>query len=124
LKTPKNSFEKLDERRSVPTLVAWFVDEEARWRLAIAGPRFDELIAQGLRSAYAETVEALAEIETASLMGSQVPSGPHDVFAGQGTCRDRIHRASRMDQAHRAANVIDGSFIREIIVDRSAFDAA
>jgi hypothetical protein len=116
---------KLDERRSAPSLAAWCLsDDDERWRLLIAGPTFDPLIARGLSLAYLEIVGALAEIHTSYLAGSQVKLIPTTSPLARAIGGMSGTDPRELTKAHYGTNLINGIFIKKMIVLRSAIQAA
>ncbi len=113
--------QKLDARGDTPTLAAWYLYDDANeWRLLIAGPTFDAVLQKQEPIAYQKIVEALEEAKPTSLaipdvklVGSKtaLPSAIRMVI---GTGPKDIARA------HLIANTINGIFIKEMIVIRSA----
>lgn len=113
--------QKLDARGDPPTLAAWyFYDDADEWRLIVAGPTFDPVLQKQEPIAYRKIVEALAELDLPSisvsdvkLVSSKSPL-PTAIRMMIGTGPTGITRA------HCVANTINGIFIKEMYVLRSA----
>ena len=113
--------QKLDARGDAPTLAAWYLYDDANeWRLLIAGPIFDAALQRQEPIAYQKIVEALIEAKPTSLAISDIKligsraALPSAIRMMIGTDPNGIARA------HCSANTINGIFIKEMIVIRSA----
>ena len=112
---------KLDARGDPPALAAWYLyDDTDEWRLVVAGPTFDAVLLKQEPIAYRKIVEALAELGSSSisvsdvkLVSSKSPL-PNAIRMMIGTGPTGITRA------HCVANTINGIFIKEMYVLRSA----
>jgi hypothetical protein len=112
---------KLDARGDAPTLAVWYLYDDANeWRLLVAGPTFDAVLQKQEPIAYQKIVEAIADTKPTSLAVSDVKLiGSKTALPGAirmmiGTGPTGIARA------HCIANTINGIFIKEMIVIRSA----
>ena len=113
--------QKLDARGDTPTLAAWYLYDDANeWRLLIAGLTFDAVLQKQDPIAYQKIVEALGEAKPTSLTISDVKligsktALPSAIRMMIGTGPNGIARM------HCTANTINGIFIKEMIVIRSA----
>src|SRR5450759_433481 len=99
----------LDARGDGPTLVAWYLYDDANeWRLLIAGPTFDAALQKQEPIAYQKIVEALHEAKAPSLAIADVKliaskaALPNAIRMMISTGPDGIARA------HFIANTING----------------
>lgn len=113
--------QNLDARGDAPTLAAWYLYDDANeWRLLIAGPTFDAVLQKQEPIAYQKIVEALAEAMPTSLAISDVK------LIGSKTALPSAIRMmigtgpAGITRAHCIASTINGIFIKEMIVIRSA----
>lgn len=111
----------LDVRGDNPTLAAWYLYDDANeWRLLIAGPTFDAVLQKQEPIAYQKIVEAMNECQSTSLAISDVK-----IIGSQAALPSAIRMMigtgpNGITRAHCSANMINGIFIKEMIVIRSA----
>lgn len=117
--------QKLDSEGSAPTLAVWYYyDDAAEWRLLIAGPMFDALLPKQESLAYRKVAEAMAATTLSSLTLSEVKiihsksALPQALRLLIGTDPNGIVRA------HFSDTTLNGIFIKEMIVLRSALATA
>lgn len=117
--------QKLDSEGAAPTLAVWYYyDDAAEWRLLIAGPTFDALLPKQEPLAYRKIAEAMAATTLSSLTLSDVKivnsqsALPQALRFLIGTDSNGIVRA------HFSDTTLNGIFIKEMIVLRSALAAA
>jgi hypothetical protein len=111
----------LDAAQFAPTFAAWYFYHEAEvWRFMIAGPAFDALLTKGAALAYRHVVDAMAGTAVSSMSIADVKlvssdsSIPRTVGLLIATPPDALVRA------HFTDNYINGIFLKEIFVLRSA----
>ena len=112
---------KLDAVGAAPTFAVWyFYDDAAEWKLLLAGPFFDGLLPKQEPVAYRKVVEAMAStflssltVSDVKLVGSQSPL-PRAIRMLIRTPADGIARA------HFTDTTLNGIFIKEMIILRSA----
>jgi hypothetical protein len=112
---------KLDVTEASPTFAAWYFYHDAEdWRLLIAGPAFDALLPAKESQAYQILAEAMNELEVSSMSIADVKLLPSEAPLIQAisvmisTPRDALMRAHFID------NYINGIFLKEMFVLRSA----
>ena len=113
--------QKLDAEENPPTLAAWYYYDDAdEWRLLIAGPTFDALLPKHEHIAYKKLVEAMTGLNLASmtvsdlkLVNTKAPL-PQALRFLIGTGPTGISRA------HFTNTTLNGIFMKEMIVLRSA----
>jgi hypothetical protein len=113
--------QKLDARGDSPTMAAWYLYDDANeWRLIIAGPTFDAVLQKQEPIAYQKIVEAMSELNLTTLAISDVKLvGTKSPLPG--TIRLMIGTGPQgITRAHCTANTINGIFIKEMFVLRSA----
>ena len=112
---------RLDTAGEAPSLVAWyFYDDAGAWRLVLAGPAFDALLPKNETVAYRKVVEALARSGVSSLSAADVK-----LVGTQSPLPKAIRFLITTPQngfvrARFANNYVDGIFIEEMLVLRSA----
>ncbi len=115
---------KLDEHGSKPSLAAWYYYEDAEeWRLIIAGSYFDKLLPKQEAIAYQKISEAISESDIQSLSISLVK-----VIETSNALAGAIGFLMRTNpdgivQANFTNTTINGIFLKEMIILRSAKDA-
>ena len=113
--------QKLDSTGDNPTLVVWyFYDDVGEWRLLIAGPSFDALLPKQEPVAYRKIAEALTAANLSSLTMSEVK-----IIASQTPLPTAIKvlvgtGPTGIVRAHFQDTTLNGIFIKEMIVLRSA----
>jgi hypothetical protein len=112
---------KLDALDKSPTTAAWyFYDDADEWRFLIAGPAFDALLPKQEAVAYRTTIEAMNSLSLSSLGVSDLKlietKTPliHSLRQLIGTATNSIVRA------HFSNTTLNGIFIKEMIIMRSA----
>jgi hypothetical protein len=115
--------QRLDSQGDAPTLAAWYYyDDAAEWHLLIGGPTFDTLLKNRQQQplAYRKIAEAMAQITPSALTMSDIKivdsqaALPRAIRLLIGTAPNGIVRA------HFTDNMLNGIFIKEMIVLRSA----
>jgi hypothetical protein len=113
--------QKLDARGDPPSLAVWYLYDDANeWRLVIAGNNFDAVLQKQEPIAYQKIVEAMSELKLTSISVSDVKlinsksplSSAVRMMIGTGP--------TGITRAHCTANTVNGIFIKEMIVIRSA----
>lgn len=111
----------LDKTGAAPTLAMWyFYDDAGEWRLVLAGPTFDALLPKQEAVAYRRLAEAMASLSLSSLSLSDLKlvttKSPlvQAIRLLVGTPPDGVVRA------HFSDTTLNGIFIKEMIVIRSA----
>lgn len=112
---------KMDVSNAAPTLAVWYFYEDAdEWRLLIAGPIFDQLLPNKEAIAYQKISEAISStglqslsISLVKLIKSADPLPQALRFLVQTSPNGIV-------QAHFSDTTLNGIFIKEIIVLRSA----
>ena len=115
---------KLDEKGNSPTFAAWyFYDDAQEWRLLIAGPAFDAQLPKHEPSAYQIVAEAMKEpaVSTISIADVKLVTSQSSLPTTVGfmirTPADAFVRA------HFTDNYVNGIFLKEMFVLRSAASA-
>ncbi|MFW6170425.1 MAG: hypothetical protein ACODAD_08045 [Planctomycetota bacterium] len=112
---------KLDQRGDVPSVAAWYLDEKIdEWKLLIAGGSFDRLLKKEVRNAYRKIVEAMAEVGTSSLAVSDIQLISTDSKLSKAISKLISTGPQDLTRAHCVANSVNGIFLKEAIVLRSA----
>ena len=113
--------QRLDARGDSPTLAAWYLYDDAdEWRLIIAGPTFDAVLQKQEPIAYQKIVEAMSDITLTMLSISDVKL-VSTKSPLPGTIRLMIGTGpTGIARAHCTSNTINGIFIKEMFVLRSA----
>ena len=111
----------LDATGAAPTFAMWyFYDDAGEWRLVLAGPAFDALLPKQEAVAYRRLAEAMASLSLSSLSLSDLKLV---------TTKSPLVQAIRMlvgtppdgvVRAHFSDTTLNGIFIKEMIVIRSA----
>jgi len=111
----------LDAQGDNPTLAVWYLYDDANeWRLIIAGPTFDAVLQKQEPIAYQKIVEAISKLKPTSLAVSDVKL-LNSKSALPTAIRAMISTGpAGISRAHCSANTINGIFIKEMIVLRSA----
>ncbi len=113
--------QKLDSARLSPTLAAWyFYDDANEWRLLLAGPAFDALLPKQEIIAYRKLAEAMSDLSPASLKLSDVK-----LLSSQSPLPQALRLlvgtpATSIVRAHFSDTTLNGIFIKEMIILRSA----
>ena len=112
---------KLDASSAAPSLAAWYFYEDAdQWRLLIAGPVFDQLLPKKEPIAYQKISEAIfaAGLQSLSISMVKLIQSADPLSKALGflvrTPQDGIIKANFSN------TVLNGIFIREMIILRSA----
>lgn len=111
----------LDLTPNKPTLVVWyFYDDAAEWRLLISAPAFDVLVSKNEALAYQKVSEAITKADLHSLSISLVKIiSSNDALPK--TLKWIISTGpDGVSQAHFSDTTINGIFIKEMVVLRSA----
>ena len=117
--------EELDARGLSPSLAAWYFHADVDdWRLLLAGPAFDELLAKQEAVAYGKVVEAMTQLSPASLSLSDV-----EVINTKAPLAQALHALvatppTGVVRAHFMDTSLNGIFMKEVIVLRSSVDRA
>jgi hypothetical protein len=111
----------LDACGDSPTFAVWYLyDDGGEWRLLLAGSAFDKLLPNQEPAAYRKIAEALAKTAISSLAISDVKLVATDSPLPK-TVRFLVRTpANALMRAHFSSNYINGVFIKEMIVLRSA----
>ena len=113
--------QKLDARGDSPSLAAWyFYDDANEWRLIMAGPSFDSALQKQEPIAYQKIVEAMAKLSLLAISVSDIK-----LVNSKSPLVSAIRMMIGTDpkgiaRAHFIATTINGIFIKEMIVLRSA----
>lgn len=111
----------LDDRHDNPASVVWHYFPDAdEWRLLIAGPSFDQLLPKDEPRAYQKISEALSDSHPTSLNIGEVKLVKTDHPLIEAT---RIMVKTPGDgvvRAHFKDNMVNGIFIKEMLVLRSS----
>ena len=112
---------RLDEKGASPTFAAWyFYDDADDWRFLIAGPAFDSLLAGKEPAAYQIVAEAMADS-----VGSTVSIADVKLVTSQSSLPKTVGfmirtPAEALVRAHFTDNYVNGVFLKEMYVLRSA----
>lgn len=116
---------KLDADGFSPNLAIWYYyDDAGEWRLLIAGPAFDALLPKQEALAYRKVAEAMAAVSLSSLTISDVKIIPSHSALPQALKRLVGTDATGIARAHFSDTTLNGIFIKEMIVLRSAVGLA
>jgi hypothetical protein len=113
--------QKLDAEAAPPSLAVWyFYDDASEWRLLLAGPTYDALLPRQEAVAYRKIVDAMAATAFSSLSISDVK-----LINSQSSLPRAIRiliktPSNGIAQAHFTDTTLNGIFIKEMIVLRSA----
>jgi hypothetical protein len=113
--------QKLDAEGNFPSLVAWYYYEDAdEWRLLIAGPTFDALLPKQEPVAYKKLVEVIGSLSLSSLTVSDLK-----VVSTTSPLPQSLRFLVKTDptgivRAHFTNNTLNGIFMKEMIILRSA----
>jgi hypothetical protein len=112
---------KLDDVGAPPNLAVWyFYDDAGDWRLIIAGPEFDALLPNKEAVAYRKVVDAMASLSLSSLTVSDVKL-VHSQSPLSRALRSLIRTPPNgIVRAHFADTTLNGIFIKEMVILRSA----
>jgi hypothetical protein len=111
----------LDADGLSPNFAVWYYYDDAdEWRLLIASPAFDALLPKQESLAYRKVAEAMTALSLSSLAISQVK-----VVASSSSLPQALKRLIGTDpsgliRAHFSDTTLNGIFIKEMIVLRSA----
>lgn len=110
---------RLDASNASPTLAAWHFNANIEvWTLLIAGPAFDSLLPDS--SAYGIIVDAMADMEPSSMSSADVKL-VHSQSELPKTIGMIIRTpANALGRTHFTDNFINGIFLKEMFVLRSA----
>jgi hypothetical protein len=112
---------KLDSIGSSPTTAAWyFYDDADEWRLLLAGPTFDALLPKQEPVAYKNVIEAMSSLSLASLGISDLKLIETKNPLPQVLRRLIGTGPKNVVQAHFSNTTLNGIFIKEMVVLRSA----
>lgn len=116
---------KLDADGFSPSLVVWYYyDDAGEWRLLIAGHAFDALLPKQESLAYRKVAEAMTAVSLSSLTISDVKVIPSTSALPQALRRLVGTDANGLVRAHFSDTTLNGIFIKEMIVLRSAVGVA
>lgn len=116
---------KLDADGFSPSAAIWYYyDDAEEWRLLIAGPAFDALLPKQESLAYRKVAEAMAAISLSSLTISNVKIIPSHSALPQALKPLIGTDATGIVRAHFSDTTLNGIFIKEMIVLRSAVGLA
>lgn len=112
---------KLDELGSSPSFIAWYYYDDAdEWRLIIAGASLDALLPKQEPVAYRKVIEGLSAISASALSVSDlkiIPTSAQLIKAMKFLVRTGPQDIVR---AHFRDCTINGLFIKEVLIIRSA----
>lgn len=112
---------KLDSSGASPTLAAWYFYEDAEeWRLLIAGPAFDQLLPTNEALAYQTISEAISSADLQSLSISLVKLVESTSPLPRALKYLVDTPPTGIVQAHFSDTTLNGIFIKEMMVLRSA----
>jgi hypothetical protein len=113
--------QKLDADGEPPSFVAWyFYSDASEWRLIIASPTLDSLLPKQEPIAYQRVIAALSASGASALAVSDLKI-VHTSFPLLGALRFLVRTDPRgFGRAHFTDCSINGMFIKEVIVFRSA----
>jgi hypothetical protein len=113
--------QKLDELASPVTFAAWYYYDDAdEWRLLLASPTLDPLLQKQEAVAYRKVIEALLSISPSALSISDLKLIATNSQLPQ-TLRFLVGTGPKgIVRAHCSDNTINGIFIKEVIILRSA----
>lgn len=115
--------EVLDADGASPSLAAWHYDDDAvAWRLVLAGPFFDKLLREkgGQSLAYLKVVEAFAKTSPSALSIADVKLVDSQAKLPK-TIGTFITTPSKgFVRAHFTNNFVNGIFLKDILLLRSA----
>jgi hypothetical protein len=116
---------ELDSRGMSPSFVAWYYyDDAGEWRLLVAGSAFDQLLPKQEAVAYRRIVEAVSKLSLPSLTLSDVKLLRSDSTLTQ-ALRGLIGTPDNaVSQVHFTNTTLNGIFIKDMIVMRSALGRA
>lgn len=116
---------KLDTDGLAPSLAVWYYyDDAEEWRLLLAGPAFDALLPKQESLGYRKIAEAMAAVSLSSLTISDVKLVASSSPLPQALKRLVGTNATGLVRAHFADTTLNGIFIKEMIVLRSAVNLA
>lgn len=111
----------LESQGDKPSAVAWYYFPDAdEWRLLIAGSSFDALLPREEARAYQRIAEALAKAQLSSLSIGEVKVVRTDYPLLNATRLLLRTGPNAVVRAHFRDNRINGVFIKEMLVLRSA----
>src|SRR6266436_1193033 len=115
----------LETQGDKPSSVVWYYFPDAgEWRLLIAGPAFDALLPKQESLAYRKVAEATVAVSLSSLTISDVKIIPSHFALPQALKRLIGTDATGIVRAHFSDTTLNGIFIKEMIVLRSAVGLA
>lgn len=113
--------QKLDADSDTPSMVAWYLyDDVDEWRLLVAGPTFDKLLPKQEAIAYRKLVDAIVNLSLISLTVSDLKLVATNSPLPQAVRLVIRTTSNVITQAHFTNNTINGIFIKEMIILRSA----
>jgi len=113
--------QKLDASGNSPTMAIWyFYDDADEWRLLIAGPTFDALLPKQEAVAYRRLVEAMSSLSLSSLSISDLKILETKAPLAQSLRRLVGTGSAGIVRAHFTNTTLNGIFIKEMIIMRSA----
>lgn len=113
--------QQLDKAKLHSSLAAWLYSHKARrWRLLIAGPDFDPLLPKKEALAYLKLIEAMKKIAPSSLELSDLKLIRTLNPLSQALRRFISTGEKELTRAHFASTTVNGVFIKETLILRSA----
>lgn len=113
--------QKLDELASPVTFAAWYYYDDAdEWRLLIASPTLDTLLQKQEAVAYRKVIEALSSISLSTLSISDLKLVATNSQLPQALRFLVSTGPKNIARVHCSDNTINGIFIKEVIILRSA----
>jgi len=100
--------------------VWYYYDDLEDWRLLIAGPDFDEILSGKPEAAYKNVVDAMKQADVSSISISDVKLVKTTDPLPQAIRRVLTTSESGFSRAHFTNNYIDGVFLKDMVVLRSA----
>jgi len=113
--------QRLDADGRPPGLVAWYYYDDAdEWRLLIAGSTFDASLPKHEAAAYRYLVETVASLSLSSLTISDLKLVGTNSPLPQALRLFIRTKSDGIVQAHCTNNTLNGIFIKEMVILRSA----
>lgn len=114
----------LDDQGISPSSVVWnYFADAGEWRLLLAGPAFDALLPKEEARAYQRVAEVMAKAQLTSLTIGEVKIVKSDYPLISATHFVIGTDSRALGRAHFRDNRINGVFIKEMYVIRSAVSA-
>jgi hypothetical protein len=112
---------KLDEVAASPNFAVWYFFHDAEdWRLLIAGPKFDGLLKKSGSLAYHLVAEAMNKMPLSSISIADIKLVPSDSVLPKTVGIMIQTPANALMRAHFTDNFVNGVFLKEMFVLRSA----